>query len=94
MAINAKYNQFIEIILWLFIIFFQVIAVLFLILAAWYAYDGFYNKRFIALHTSYTSQPDVTLLFNRGSPPFFVAAAVILIILTLCLKWLVSKITS
>ena len=100
MAISARYNLFIKIIFeifiiifWIFIILFQVVAVLLLISAAWCAYDGFYNEFYIVKHT-FDGHPDKTLLFNRGSPPFFVAAAVILIILTLCLKWLDRKLLS
>jgi len=47
-------------------------------MAVWFAYDGGFNKEFIAKHTTEKGQPDSTLAFNQKSPPFFVAGAVFL----------------
>ena len=45
-------------------------------LAAWFAYDGYINQKFIDKHTDETGKPNSTLIFNQKSPPFFAAAAV------------------
>jgi hypothetical protein len=55
---------------------FKIYIVLLLIAAAYFAYDGFYNKTFIKKHTN-IGKPDSTLVFNQKSPPFFLAGAVI-----------------
>jgi hypothetical protein len=47
-------------------------------LALWFAYDGAFNKEFIAKHTTEKGQPDGTLIFNQKSPPFFVVVAVLI----------------
>ncbi len=64
---------------------FKIYIVLLLIAGAYFAYDGFYNKKFISKHTT-IGQPDSTLAFNRKSPPFFVAGAVILAVWFLMVK--------
>jgi hypothetical protein len=51
-------------------------------LALWFAYDGYFNKDFIAKHTTEQGQPDGTLVFNQKSPPFFLLGAVVL-----CTYW-------
>jgi hypothetical protein len=55
---------------------FKIYIVMLLIAAAFFAYDGFFNKTFIKKHTN-LGIPDSTLVFNRKSPPFFLAGAVI-----------------
>jgi hypothetical protein len=45
-------------------------------LAAWFAYDGYINQKFIDKHTDENGKPNSTLIFNQKSPPFFAAAAV------------------
>ena len=47
-------------------------------MALWFAYDGGFNKEFIAKHTTQQGQPDSTLAFNQKSPPFFLAGAVLI----------------
>lgn len=47
-------------------------------LAIWFAYDGYYNKKFIDKHTDGEGRPNSTLVFNRKSPPFLIGAAVLL----------------
>jgi hypothetical protein len=47
-------------------------------LAAWFAYDGAFNKEFIARHTTEQGLADGTLAFNQKSPPFLIAGAVFL----------------
>ncbi|MGA2916707.1 MAG: hypothetical protein ABSE89_11845 [Sedimentisphaerales bacterium] len=56
---------------------FKIYIVILLIAAVYFAYDGYLNKNFIKKHTT-IDQPDSTLAFNKKSPPFFVAGAVIL----------------
>jgi len=46
--------------------------------AIWFAYDGYYSEKFREKHTDANGVPDSTLVFNQKSPPFFVAAAVLL----------------
>jgi hypothetical protein len=46
-------------------------------LAAWFAYDGYINQKFIDKHTDENGKPNSTLIFNQKSPPFFAAAAVL-----------------
>ena len=45
--------------------------------AAWFAYDGYFNKKFIEKHTNEDGKPNTTLVFNKKSPPFFVGGAVL-----------------
>jgi len=54
--------------------------------AAYCAYDGFYNEKFIDKHTDSDGKADSTLLFNQKSPPFFIGAAVLLTIWLVALK--------
>jgi hypothetical protein len=55
---------------------FKIYIVMLLIAAAYFAYDGYFNKTFIKKHTN-LGKPDSTLVFNQKSPPFFFAGAVI-----------------
>ena len=48
-----------------------------LIFAAWFGYDGYLNKNFIQEHTEENGKPNTTLMFNKKSPPFFLAGAVL-----------------
>lgn len=70
MAIAAPYCQYKK-------TNFKIYIALLLIAAVYFAYDGFRNKKFIANHTT-LGKPDATLVFNKESPPFFVAGAVVL----------------
>ena len=49
-----------------------------LVLAAWFAYDGYLSKRFIEEHTNEQGLADTDLLINRYAPPFLAGAAVVL----------------
>jgi len=49
-----------------------------IILAAWFAYDGYYNENFIKKHTDSAGKPESTLTFNRKSPPYLIAVAAFL----------------
>lgn len=49
-----------------------------LVMALWFAYDGYLNQKFIAEHTDEQGQPNSTLVINRVSPPFLVAGAALL----------------
>ncbi len=64
---------------------FKIYIALLLIAGVYFAYDGYYNQKFISKHTS-LGQPDSTLAFNRKSPPFFAAGAVILAVWFLKIK--------
>jgi len=56
---------------------FGIYIALCLIAAFWFAYDGYFNKKFMAEHTE-DGKPNSTLVFNRKAPPFLVGAAIIL----------------
>ncbi len=68
MAIEAPVSKFTKTNLKIYI--FLCIAV-----AAWFAYDGYINKKFIEKNTDDNGAPNSTLIFNQKAPPFFVAAA-------------------
>ena len=69
MAIEAPISKFTKTNL-------QIYIVLCLAVAAWFAYDGYINKTFIAKNTNDDGSPNSTLIFNQKSPPFFAAAGV------------------
>jgi hypothetical protein len=46
--------------------------------ALWFAYDGYFNKAFIAKHTDERGKPTGTLVTNRVAPPFLIVGAVLL----------------
>ena len=46
-------------------------------LGSWFAYDGYYNNKFIEDHTKEDGTVDSTLAFNKKSPPYFIAAGVL-----------------
>jgi hypothetical protein len=58
---------------------FKVYIVLLLAFAVYFAYDGYYHRKFIIKHTN-NGKPDSTLVFNRKSPPFFLVGAAVLAI--------------
>jgi len=47
-------------------------------LAIWFGYDGYFNKKFIAEHTTEQGRPDGTLVFNQKAPPFCAAGVLLL----------------
>jgi hypothetical protein len=47
-----------------------------IIFAAWFAYDGYINEKFIQEHTNENGKADSILIFNQKSPPFFLVGAV------------------
>lgn len=49
-----------------------------IVLALWFAYDGYFNETFRKKNTGENGIPNSTLVFNQKSPPFFVGAAVLL----------------
>ncbi len=55
-------------------------------LAIWFAYDGYFNKKFEEKHNDSEGNPDSTMVFNRNSPPFFVGGAVLLGVYLLVIK--------
>jgi hypothetical protein len=46
--------------------------------AAYCAYDGYFNEKFKTKHTNEDGTPDSTLAFNRKSPPLFFGAGLLL----------------
>jgi len=56
----------------------KIYIVVCLILAGWFAYDGYISRSFISEHTNEEGNPDGVLVFNQKVPPAFVAAAVLL----------------
>jgi hypothetical protein len=54
---------------------FKIYIVVWLVLAAWFAYDGYLNKSFIDEHTDEQGHADGVLAFNRTSPPIFAGLA-------------------
>jgi hypothetical protein len=47
-------------------------------LALWFCYDGYFNKKFIAEHTTEQGRPEGTLVFNQKAPPILVLGALCL----------------
>lgn len=60
---------------------FKIIVVVLLGLGCWFTYDGYLNEKFIEKNTdNYGTEeavPNSTLQFNRKSPPFFIAGALL-----------------
>ncbi len=46
--------------------------------ALWFGYDGYVNESFIKKHSDEQGRPTGTLAFNRKSPPFLLAGAMLL----------------
>lgn len=57
-----------------------------LAVSAWFAYDGYANKKFIEEHTDEDGKPDSTLVFNQKAPPFGVGLAVLFGVYFLVIK--------
>ena len=55
----------------------KIYIILCIVVAAWFAYDGYINKNFIEKNTDENGKPNSTLIFNQKAPPFFAAAAVL-----------------
>jgi hypothetical protein len=49
-----------------------------IVLALWFAYDGYFNESFKKKHSDENGVPNSTLVFNQKSPPFFAGAAALL----------------
>lgn len=56
---------------------FKIYIALCMIAAFWFAYDGYFNKKFMAENTE-NGKPNSTLAFNRKAPPFLTGAAIFL----------------
>jgi hypothetical protein len=54
---------------------FKIVAVICLVCAAWFFYDGYLSETFIEKHSDENGNPDSTLAFNQKSPPVFLAIA-------------------
>jgi hypothetical protein len=46
--------------------------------AAWFAYDGYLNKGFIAEHSDEQGKPNFTLVFNQKAPPVLLGGVLLL----------------
>ena len=69
MAIEAPISKFTKTNLKIYIF-------LCIIVAAWFAYDGYLNKTFIEKNTDDDGTPNTTLILNQKLPPFLAVAAV------------------
>ena len=65
---------------------FKIVIVLCLVFAAWFLYDGYFSETFIEKHSDENGNPDSTLIFNRKSPPVFIAIALCCVIGLLIVK--------
>lgn len=54
----------------------KIFIVILIGMGIWFAYDGYKNEKFIEEHTE-DGKEDSTLVFNRKSPPYFIAAGVL-----------------
>ncbi len=79
MAIEAQTSRFRK----NSIVIYMVICI---VLACWFGYDGYLSESFEQKHTKPDGQPDSTLVFNRKSPPFFFAGAILLGVYYLAIK--------
>ena len=55
---------------------FKIYIVICLALAAWCAYDGYFNETWIEKHTNPDGSPQPYLSFNRSAPPYVAVAAI------------------
>ncbi len=55
----------------------KIYIVVCLVLAGWFAYDGYISDTFISEHTKEDGNPDGVLVFNQKSPPAFAGAALL-----------------
>lgn len=55
-----------------------IYAVLCIVVAAWFAYDGYLNENFRKENTE-DGKPNSTLLFNRHAPPFCIGGALLFV---------------
>jgi hypothetical protein len=49
-----------------------------ILVAAWCAYDGYFNDKWIKEHTDAKGNPETYLVVNRSAPKYLIGAAVIL----------------
>lgn len=56
----------------------KIYIVVCLVLAGWFAYDGYISQSFISEHTNEEGNPSAVLVFNQKVPPAFVGVAVLL----------------
>lgn len=59
---------------------FIIAIIICVVCAGWFFYDGYFSEAFIEKHTDENGNPDSTLVFNRKSPPVFIAIAVCCVI--------------
>lgn len=58
---------------------FKIYIIVCLGLAVWFAYDGYFNQKFINDHVDADGKPNPTLVFNRHAPYYLGGAALVLI---------------
>ena len=56
----------------------KIFIVVCIVLAGWFAYDGYFNKKFIEKNSDIDGNPESTLVFNRKAPPYLAGTAVLL----------------
>ena len=71
MAIEAPYSKFKKTNLKIYIL-------IFIVLALWCAYDGYFNQQWIKDHTDANDNPETYLVVNRNAPSYLISAAVLL----------------
>ncbi len=57
-----------------------------LVVGLWCVYDGYFNKKWIEEHTNPDGTPQTYLTFNRQSPPFFAAGAIVFFVFWVIVK--------
>lgn len=56
------------------------------ILAIWFAYDGYFNQKFIKDHSDTDGKPDGKLVFNQRAPYYLGGAVIVLIAYFMAIK--------
>lgn len=64
----------------------KIYAIALLIIAVWFAYDGYLNEGFRKKHTSQAGQADDTLKFNQISPYFLLTGAALIAVYFFSIK--------
>lgn len=57
---------------------FKIYIVVCLVLAAWFAYDGYISESFIQEHSDEEGNPNAILVLNQKAPPVLVGVAVLI----------------
>ncbi|MBU1260082.1 MAG: hypothetical protein KJ757_07650 [Planctomycetes bacterium] len=60
----------------------KIYILMLVVAAAWFAYDGYFSRKFKAKHTK-DGVADSTLVFHRKGPPYLLAGAVVIAVYSL-----------